>query len=166
MYKLHLQSISWECVPSRFRSSSGVFLELRVSLWWREQSICQRPFLLFVDSLTRWIPWVNPQSRIRIYAVSGSVNSSFFFRRTQWLSGMAAIAVSIRLRSSGVWVLKWGYTGFSSFDIVIVIAIVMVMAMDLWFIEVCVRLYVTTSVLSSLLKLRVVKKSVKRALNL
>jgi hypothetical protein len=34
----------------------------------------------------------------------------------------------------------------------------MVMGMDLWFIEVCVRLYMTTSVQSSLPKSRVVKK--------
>jgi hypothetical protein len=66
---------------------------------------------------------VKPQLRIRIKASSRSANSSPAFGRVKCLRGRALIAVAIRLRSSLVWVLKFRYTGFSSFDIVMAMVI-------------------------------------------
>jgi hypothetical protein len=66
---------------------------------------------------------VKPQLRIRIKASSGSANSSPAFGRVKCSGGRALIAVAIRLRSSLIWVLKFGYTGFSSFDMVMAMVI-------------------------------------------
>ena len=105
-----------------------------------------------MESLIRRIPWINPQSRRRIKAVSGSANSSFFFGRTQWSGGMALITVAIHRRSSSVWVLNLGYSG--AFDFGVVTAIVIENRMIyFWFDSrtVCVRLYIRTSVQSKAL---------------
>jgi hypothetical protein len=111
IYKPNLQPNASEWVPSRCLSVTGIFQEFRVSLWWREHSICHLPFLLFADSLTRTIPYVNPQSFNRVYASSGVAKCSSWIGQRRWAGGSAAIASAICARSSGVCVEKRGYSG-------------------------------------------------------